>query len=134
MRTARPRYQREVLDPSLVIRCKKCSGEAKPSDVCRLLQGKGFRVLCRSCGDYQPQSFAFPDDFYFTADVAGVKLWARNPNHLSIIREYIAAKDRGNDCTRNYRNPGVVTKLPRELVLGKNRDAVLKAIDRLMAK
>ncbi|MBC8065313.1 MAG: TFIIB-type zinc ribbon-containing protein [Chlorobia bacterium] len=78
-----------------------------------------------------------PVDPYFhiplwlQSECCGEILWAYNRRHLDYMQEYVAAKlrDTGPSGRRNLGN-----KLPKWMLLAKNRVEVLRTIERLAKK
>ncbi len=59
-------------------------------------------------------------------------LWAYSPEHLTLIRHYVAAtlRERTPSCDTGWKMT-LVARLPRWIKNAKNRDEVLRAIDRI---
>lgn len=55
----------------------------------------------------------------------GNRLWALNESHLEYLANYVAK------TRRKHEFPNFTFKLPKWMKLAKNRDEVLRAIDRL---
>ncbi|MCF0071125.1 hypothetical protein LZD49_11650 [Dyadobacter sp. CY261] len=68
---------------------------------------------------------------WFRENVKGDTLWANNKEHLLEIRNYVTAKLRER---QTMRVTTMVEKLPQFIKAAKNRDAVLKAVGRLLKK
>ncbi|RZL38881.1 MAG: hypothetical protein EOO96_01940 [Pedobacter sp.] len=60
-------------------------------------------------------------------------LWAYNYEHLNFIKDFVRAKLRERNID-DIRNKSLGSRLPKWLTSHKNRELVLKAIDRLKAK
>lgn len=77
-----------------------------------------------------------PYDWYFGFPVwlqtpcCGHVLWAYNSEHLSFLRRYVSAELRERSVMRNT---SLASRLPKWMKTAKNRDAVLKGLDRLDA-
>lgn len=62
-------------------------------------------------------------------------LWAYNYEHLEFLRQHVEAKLRErNDQEPFYMNQSLGSRLPKWMTSKNNRDAVLKAIERLKKK
>ncbi len=73
--------------------------------------------------------FGFP--LWLKVDCCDEILWAYNREHLNVLKSYVAAVQR----QRNFRNKwSMVTRLPQWIKSAKNRDKLLKCLDRLEAK
>lgn len=100
------------------------------------------KLVCASCGlsEWKPEGrahyrfgeapfdpwFALP--LWFQAEFRGHLLWAFNREHLEILRVGIESKH------RDLGVPGARTmlnKLPKWMLLGKNREDLLRKIERL---
>ncbi len=68
---------------------------------------------------------------WFQGNVKGDTLWASNQEHLLEIRSYVTAR-LGERQT--MRITTMVEKLPQFIKAAKNREAVLKAIERMLKK
>lgn len=129
----------DFLDEFLVV-CPRCE---KPALV---RKSPAIQFSCTACGlgeEYDARKYKFTTrwwtsiDPYFghnlwlQADCCSQTLWAYNRRHLAFLQAYIAQKlrDVGPPGRRNLGN-----KLPNWMLLAKNRDEVLKQIERLLAK
>ncbi|WP_353721165.1 hypothetical protein [Dyadobacter sp. 676] len=68
---------------------------------------------------------------WFRENVKGDTLWASNKEHLLEIRNYVTARLRER---QTMRITTMVEKLPQFIKAAKNREAVLKAIERMLKK
>lgn len=68
---------------------------------------------------------------WFQESIKGDTLWASNKEHLLEIRHYVTAKLRER---QTMRITTMVEKLPQFIKAAKNREAVLKAIERMLKK
>lgn len=66
---------------------------------------------------------------WFQENVKGDTLWAGNKEHLLEIRNYVTARLRER---QTMRITTMVEKLPQFIKAAKNREAVLKAIERML--
>jgi len=89
-------------------------------------------MTCRRCGHIAHDFVAWPAEAFWRLAFRGATLWAWNRDHLSFIREYIAATARRNDWTREPHVPGRVHKIPKTFVRAGNREKVLALIDRAL--
>ena len=70
---------------------------------------------------------------WLQADFSGQTLWAYNLEHLEFLAEHVGAKLRErNTSPRMSRSIGA--RLPRWMTAASNREAVLKAIEKLKGK
>lgn len=68
---------------------------------------------------------------WFQENVKGDTLWASNREHLLEIRNYVTARLRER---QTMRITTMVEKLPQFIKAAKNREAVLKAIERMLKR
>lgn len=110
------------LDNYRIVECPKCS---KPTD---LFESK---FSCTSCGfikDYK----GFSDlENYLKIDCCNETLWAINEQHLDFIEDYVSAIIRTR--TPNI-NKSLASRLPQWIKSKKNRDQILKCINKLRDK
>ena len=130
----------EFIDHILVV-CPRCT---KTGLVKFDAHEKRARLICESCGHTRDKSvtgYSVGDgtDPYFhmplrlQTSVSDHTLWAYNARHLSFLREYIQATDRRRP-ERERKDPlnGLLaSRLPRWIVLAKNRDRLLGAVTAL---
>ncbi|WP_405952084.1 hypothetical protein OG588_43575 [Streptomyces prunicolor] len=135
---------------SMLVRCPRCERIAHferrpctpPSTDCGTHPHS--RLVCRSCGLCRDGSRAYrssryPNDcsyppLWLRTDTRHGELWAYNLQHLDLIRRFVAADlrerapwyDHGQKMT-------LVARLPAWIKSAKNRDEVLRAVDRLRA-
>ncbi|WP_427924019.1 hypothetical protein [Streptomyces sp. cg40] len=128
---------------STLVRCPRCERIAHferrpctPPDA----DGRRYphtRLVCRSCGlcriDTTPSHGPRPT-LWLRAGTRHGEVWAYNLRHLDLIRRFVAADlrerapwyDTGQKMT-------LVARLPAWIKSAKNRDEVLRAVDRLRA-
>jgi hypothetical protein len=70
----------------------------------------------------------FGFELWLQISCCGSILWAYNERHLSDLKSYIGSNLRDG---RNRRGGSMISRLPRWMVIAKNRDAVMKCIDKL---
>ena len=104
-------------------------------------------VTCENCefkADYIPSisSYTFAPDLkglkgdrffsyplWLQTEVKGNFFWAYNREHLAEIRNYVESDLRENKCTYHMT---MVNRLPEFSKAAKNRDAALKAIEKML--
>lgn len=121
------------VDRVLVV-CPKCAKCASISD-------STSRLICPHCGRIKdnirwdiigPESGTLGLSLFLQTDCGGENLWAFNLDHLRFLRDYVAAKHRAHARDDNgWSNRSLANRLPKWMTSSKNRDAVLRAIDRL---
>jgi DNA-directed RNA polymerase subunit M/transcription elongation factor TFIIS len=108
-----------------------------------------FAIPCPSCGEvriYKPrnepytQPYNDPSDglapifglpLWLQGSIRGNLFWAYNRQHLYAIKEYVGAKLRERQTTTHTT---MVERLPQFIKDAKNRDAILKLIEKLERK
>lgn len=122
--------------------CPTCSGKAIAT---RYLEEKIARILCTTCGYNRSISIELGTKGYVILsahDYFNVPLWlsasfkdktfdAYNGEHLNYLQEYIAA---GLRETKDRKFFTMVEKLPKFITSAKNREALLKLIEKLRNK
>lgn len=141
---------------SIMVRCPGCAKSARvipaPVDATGPLGGRALfasrRLVCRNCGlsrTWSDRVVAFPrgDDEPATDPYFGVplrlqtetrhgRLWAYDLEHLDLVRRFVQASlrerapwyDTGQKMT-------LVARLPAWIKRAKNRDEILRAIERI---
>ena len=100
------------------------------------------RLVCLSCSHHQIWSgkeivVGSNVDWYFRLPLwleiscGGELLWAYNLEHLELLEKYVAAKLR--ERTKKGRS-SFFSKLPKWIKSAKNRDEILKAIQKLKSR
>lgn len=122
--------------------CPACSGKAIAT---RYLEEKIARILCTACGYNRSISISLGSSGYVQLsahDYFNAPLWlsapfkdetfdAYNSEHLNYLQEYIAA---GLRETKDRKFFTMVEKLPKFITSAKNREALLKLIEKLRKK
>ena len=138
-----------VVDPVLdhaLVHCPSCRGRAT------VYRGEdGIRLACSVCGhsrtapwrrrhyergplDLSPKNYNYgylPFNAPLWLDTeccGGNRLWAMNESHLDYLAAYVSETQREREFPF-----GLEYKLPKWMKLAKNRDEVLRSIDRLRA-
>lgn len=145
-----PRATRADFTSSMLVRCPRCERiahfERRPCTPPSADRGTHprSRLVCRSCGlcrngsrpfrfSRRPGAGSYPT-LWLRTDTRHGELWAYNLQHLDLIRRFVAADlrerapwyDIGQKMT-------LVARLPAWMKSAKNRDEVLRAVDRLRA-
>lgn len=107
----------------LTISCTHCGIERtyKP-------RNDAYRLTYKNAGVCDP-IFNLP--LWFRTDIKEETFWAYNREHLNEIRNYVSAKLRERQTTTHTT---MVEKLPNFIKVAKNRNRILKAIDKLAKK
>ncbi len=88
---------------------------------------KDIKITGRVYGNATDWYFDLP--LWFQAPCCGETLWAYNRPHLAYLKRYVEA-DLRDECS--YPDTGLVRYLPKWMKLAKNRDEVLRCIEKLM--
>ncbi|NVK51401.1 MAG: hypothetical protein HWD85_00595 [Flavobacteriaceae bacterium] len=72
----------------------------------------------------------FGYDLWLQIEVKNNILWGYNKEHLTYIRTYIEATLREDNSRHKY---SLIANLPQWMVLAKNRDSIVKKIDKLIS-
>ena len=126
-------------DPEVVVVCPRCSERAV---VRRVDTGPARRLSCAHCafakdslgttscwGEPVDPWFGVP--LWLRADFRGHALWAYNAAHLTELRAFVAAGQR--ERTPSAGAPmTMLEKLPVWMTSAKNRDDVVRVLDRLV--
>ncbi|WP_116211340.1 hypothetical protein [Streptomyces olivoreticuli] len=141
----------------VLVRCPKCERQAqivpvpRDADSATPPWSAERRLVCRHCGlsrkRGEARSITFrwygdPEmsDPYFqvplwlqTRTRHGL-LWAYNAEHLDLLRQYVQATLREHDPWHEpWRKMGAIGRLPAWIKQAKNRDEVLRGLDRMRA-
>lgn len=92
--------------------------------------GKAYRIELDLKGLKGDPYWGFP--LWFQTEVKGHLFWGYNREHLVEIETYIKADLR--EVTVPYRSHKMVSRLPSFIKDAKNREAILKAIERMLKK
>ncbi|MEU0410602.1 hypothetical protein ABZ307_22690 [Streptomyces griseorubiginosus] len=112
---------------SVLVRCPRCDRIAHFA-----WPDQEPRVICRSCGLCRAgHGFGRPP-LWLRAGTRHGELWAYNLAHLDLIRRFVAAQLRERDPWYEHgRKMTCVARLPAWVKRAKNRDEVLRTIDRM---
>ncbi|MFI6011136.1 hypothetical protein ACIBAG_20340 [Streptomyces sp. NPDC051243] len=129
---------------SMLVRCPRCDGMAhcdrRPAftpdaDGTTYAQR---RLVCLSCGLARNSSCAdgrcFHPVLWLRAETRHGEVWAYNLEHLDLLRRFVAASLRERPPWYEHgRKMTYVARLPTWIKQAKNRDEVLRAVDRMRA-
>ncbi|MEX2981274.1 hypothetical protein [Streptomyces sp. C36] len=139
----------------VLVRCTRCDRQAqvvpesREADSATPLWSMERRLVCRHCGLSRKRDESWPiafcwygnpemNDPYFQAPLwlqtrtrHGL-LWAYNAEHLDLLRRYVQATLREHDpWYEPWRKMGAISRLPAWIKQAKNRDEVLRGLDRM---
>ena len=126
-------------DQEVLVVCPACGGcaslEARPIEAEDAgAAGRPRRLTCAGCGHTGSEAKINPR-LWLSLPCCGETLWAYNHAHLAELRAYVAAglRERATGEVNSLRNGTMINRLPKWLKSRKNREAILKAIDKLAA-
>ncbi|WP_190132352.1 hypothetical protein [Streptomyces mashuensis] len=141
----------------ILVRCPRCDRQA---EVVTAVRDAGEdssrfdvprRLVCRHCGlsrqrnKNDPIVFFrggsqemldpyFHESLWLQRNTRHGRLWAYNPEHLDLLRRYVQATLREHDpWYEPWRKMGLFGRLPSWIKQAKNRDEVLRGLDRMRA-
>jgi hypothetical protein len=133
----------DFIDRVLVV-CPRCS---KMATVTSTSGRRRARLVCEKCGlakSKEVSSYVVGQvaDPYFVlplwlqAPCSTHTVWAYNRSHLTFLKEYVESSDRRRPIRKpaDPLNKLLASRLPRWMLLAKNRDQILKAITVIEAK
>lgn len=113
------------------VTCLKCGFNKVMENVQKLRDEKQKRGRILIFG--APIDPFFHLHVWLSAEISGELLWAYNLEHLEFLADHVHAKLRErNGLTHNVKSIGA--QLPRWMTAAKNRDEILKAIEKLKQK
>ncbi|TCR20316.1 hypothetical protein [Streptomyces sp. BK205] len=127
---------------SALVRCPRCDRIAHFERTGRWrtsAPGEGAarpesRVICRSCGLARTMNGCCRPPLWLRAGTRHGELWAYDLTHLDLIRRFVAASLRERDPWYEHgRKMTLVARLPVWVKRARNRDEVLRTIDRMRA-
>lgn len=126
------------------VHCPKCQKQA----IAKVLENE-VRLICTHCGYHklvstiitnangknaelkQAAHAYFGAELWLSASFKNDIVWAYNPAHLEYLEQYISAKLREHKDREHFT---LLEKLPKFYHESKNRDALLKIIQKLKTK
>lgn len=146
----------EMLDEILVVcpRCRACARitPIPPARSTEQIHAGLFaprRLVCAACSYTREwaekrimrsgSSTPVVDDFFgeplwLQEPFDGRVLWAYNLRHLTLIEAYVAADLREHRRDPVWKNRSLINRLPRWISSAKNRERILKALEKLRAR
>jgi len=117
------------------VKCPQCAGAAHAELAKGVLacDGCGYREFDfrRSAALCEKPSGEDGPPLFLTAKVAGEELWVFNLEHLQALLTYLEAPLRERGRGSGLRNSTMMSRLPRWLKRGTNRDKAVHALKRL---
>lgn len=133
-----------------LVECPACSKMAKvvPGESFPDVLNKKRDLVCRHCGYsktwspsgslrlYHDRDWYFGQPLWLQIDCCGNRLWAFNLEHLRYIKDFVKAdiRKKTRDTEYGWMNKSLISRLPKWIKSGKNREEILKAIKKLEEK
>jgi len=85
---------------------------------------------CQNCSTRFEHLLEWPSDAYFYCEVKGKLLWAWSREHVKVLKSFIQSKNRKIE---DYPGYGLfLHHIPKHFMLAKNRDLVVKKLEKLL--
>jgi hypothetical protein len=111
---------------------KKCPAEISiRCELCKHEQSYSTQCYKTFSNDKQPTDPHLGLQLWLQSPVGDDIFWAYNYEHLKFLKDYVSAKLREERVVTKY---SMTQKLPNFIKLAKNRERILKVIERLEAK
>lgn len=125
-------FNSDFLQYGLLIHCPACSkkAESKPSTT----SARAWRVVCVHCGYNSSEKTLLGEQLWLRTAFGEHEVFAYNYEHLAFLKQHIAATLRERNHSPMYHNKSLASRLPRWMTAAKNREAVLKCIEKLEKK
>lgn len=136
----------EFLEEEILVRCPECDGRARlviwgESDP-ELMSPR--RLACHFCGfnrDHHDRALSIYRDgrdpcfgylLWLRSETSKGIVWAYNMRHLTLLHSYIQAQVRERHRMVTWRNRSIFARLPRWMKSSKNRELVLRHLNKLV--
>lgn len=117
-----------------LVECPICKRQAIAKTLHIKTVNESAKVICPHCGFNKVYpTFIIPVRLWLTTECEGHLLWARNYEHLDFLKQHVEAFLRERNTTPNS-NTSIGSRLPRWMTSKKNRNKVLKCLERLKQK
>lgn len=133
-----------------LVECPKCFKMAKivPEVIFSDSSKKERNLVCHHCGYskirspllslrlYHDRDWYFQQPLWLQIECCGHTLWAFNLEHLLYIKDFVKAgiRKKTKDNKYGWMNKSLISRLPKWIKSGKNREEILKAIKKLEEK
>jgi predicted nucleic-acid-binding Zn-ribbon protein len=124
-------YDKKLNDfyDKILIACKSCMNKA-----IAIKKDNLIKVTCIDCGYNKTHNHTMPnEDYWLSIELSHGLFWAYNYEHLEFLRQHISAelRERSLDDIKNH---SIGSRLPKWISSKKNREEILKVIEKLKAK
>ncbi|MTI54802.1 hypothetical protein [Geosporobacter ferrireducens] len=123
------------------VKCPQCEKFAVvksfPNEKGSFLFYEKRSLICGFCGFikvYKNSPGIIGSDYplWLESNCCGEKLWAYNLEHLEYIERFVYASIREGYCDEHgWKNNSMVSRLPKWIKNGKNRDEILRCIEKM---
>lgn len=124
-------YDKKMRDfyGEILVVCEKCNHKAiaKKKD-------NHVKVICIDCGYNKSHDNVMPNEKYWLSiELAQGTFWAYNYSHLEFLQKHISAELRERSL-EDIKNNSIGSRLPKWISSRKNRNELLKVIEKLKNK
>lgn len=127
------RCEFHAVTPEAFEKDEECGGYRLVSrHIAQTINGRG---TCAKCG-HQTEKLSWPEEAYFQVPLRGGNAWAWNERYLSVLRAHVAG-DRVLErhlCAEDGLYHYFLSRLPKHVVLKRNRELLLRRLDEFIAK
>jgi len=135
----------EFLEDEILVRCPQCGRRAR-----LVVWGEGDpelmsprRLACHFCGftrDHHDKALSiyrdgrdpcFGNPLWLRSETPKGIVWAYNMRHLTLLHSYIQAQVRERHRMVTWSNRSIYSRLPRWMKSSKNRELVLRHLEKL---
>lgn len=110
----------------ILIVCKNCSNKS-----IAIKKDNHIKIICINCGYNKEHDFNMPEEKYWLqTELSHGTFWAYNYQHLEFIRRHISAELRERNLI-DIKNNSIGSRLPKWISSRKNREEILKVIEKL---
>ena len=88
---------------------------------------------CPACRTLEVAPLEWPGDAYYLVSVKRTRVYGANPTDFAAIRGFLAAKNR-RELYRTGLAPWCARYLPAGAISGKNREAIVRAMEALLRR
>lgn len=119
--------------------CSECAVIIRTTKPLPGYKSRPYKLVCKHCGHnsiagHTKPVTSFP--LWLETPFGNNTLYAYNPDHLSYLESFVFAKrrERKPDDKWGWTNQSMISRLPAWIKSAKNREEILKAINKLWIK
>jgi hypothetical protein len=131
MKTRFNAYEKKINDfyEDVIIVCRNCESKAIAKKIV-----KTIKITCQTCGYNKIENTIYVNyNYWLSINFSGNELWAYNYEHLDFLTNHITAELRERNLT-SISNNSIGSRLPKWMTSKKNRENILKALEKLKNK